>query len=274
MIKFISKIVLLFSIWLFASFYACAIDNYYSGSRFAAMANCGVSIPDIWSVSRNQAGIAFINKSAISFYYEQRFAVKELSLSSLAVAIPVRFGCFGTQLNYFGYSKYHELKAGLSYGKLLGKKIAAGIQLNYFSSFIPISEKQLQYINFELGIMYAPYENFTVGFHVFNPIPEKQYSLNTENIPTQACLGMSYNIRKIVTIATETEAGYDNEAIYRLGIEYIPVQLFALRLGISSGTTNYSFGFGYNSKRFQTNIAFSNNTFLGFTPHFDVLINF
>ena len=266
-------IIIAFFVWAFAPYFANGIENYPAGSRFIGMADCGVAIPDLWSISHNQAGIAYIEKPTFGLYHEQRFMIKELSLSSIATIIPVSYGCFGAQLNYFGYSKYHELKAGLAYAKKLGKRFSAGIQLNYFSTFIPSSENQFKRINFELGLMFLPYDNFTVGFHVFNPIADRKTETTEINIPTQAQFGIAYNIRKILTIAAQTEAGYANQPIYSLGMEYLPVSVLALRLGLSSGSTNYSFGIGYINKHFQTNIAFSNHSILGVTPHFDVLVN-
>jgi hypothetical protein len=251
-----------------------SIENYFVGSRYKAMANCGVAIPDVWSVSSNQAGIAFTEKPTIAIYHEQRFMIKELNLSSFAAVVPVRYGYFGTQLTYFGYSKYHELKAGLAYALKLNKKLSAAIQLNYFSTFIPTSESKYQQINFECGLMFKLNENFMSGFHVFNPIPEKRTQNNEIMIPTNAQLGFAYNIRKIVTMTAETEAGYDIEPIYKFGLEYFPVKLLALRMGISSGSINYSFGLGYILRRFQTNIAFTNHEVLGFTPHFDISFSF
>ena len=114
--------IVIFLLAFFGKYSARSAENYLPGSRFAAMANATVMIPDIWSVSHNQAGLAYLQKINISIDYENRFIVPEFGLKAVAVSIPTKPGSFGFSFIYFGYSKYHETKTGLAYSKLFGNK--------------------------------------------------------------------------------------------------------------------------------------------------------
>jgi hypothetical protein len=265
-----------FKVWqcFFALFFingtSQAIDNYLDGSRAAAMSNCGVAIADLWSVSHNQAGLAFLKNGSFGLCHEQRYLMKELGLNSLVVAIPVRSGTFGGQLNYFGYSKYHEVKGGVAYSLKLSKNLSAGLQLDYFSSYVVSSIRALHQYTFELGLLSKPIENVSLGFHLFNPLPGK-YKQNSELLlSTIARLGISYEIRKRVLFCVETQASNTENPIFRFGFEYWANQFLQLRLGVSDEPSSFSFGFGYQWKKYKIGIAFSNHPVLGFTPVFDL----
>jgi len=248
---------------------AIANENYLSGSRQAAMSDCGVAIPDLWSVSHNQAGLAYIKTAEIGLYHDNRFMMKELSFSSLAAVIPAKPGTFGFNFNYFGFSKYHESKIGIAYSHKLGERIAAGIQLDYFSTFIYGANDNFQKITFELGLLSNPSKNLMVGFHTFNPLPGKTLHNSLAVLPSTASLGISYIFYEKVLLAIETFKEFSENIIVRTGIEYEPVRQIAFRFGISTGPSAYSFGMGYKSKKIRAGIAFTANQVLGVTPHID-----
>jgi hypothetical protein len=268
--KIVATYILLFALFIKLN----GIDNYLAGSRFGAMSNCGVAIPDVWSVSYNQAGLGLLEKPQFNIYHEQKFLIKEMGLSSLAAIYPFKPGTFGLQLNYFGYSKYHEMKVGVGFGKKLGSKISAGIQLDYFSTFLPVSYSKQQFITVELGLIGQLSECINVGFHVFNPLPKKSGTNNEQLLPSSAKLGLAYNLRKIVLLTAETEEKSTQSLLFRAGIEYLPVTSLALRLGYSTQNTPFSFGVGYCTKRLNFNLAFADHQQLGFTPMFDLGVIF
>ena len=81
-------------------------DNYLLGARFAAMGNASVMIPDLWSLSHNQAGLGWGRSTSAGFHFENKFVIPQYSLSAAGIAIPVKPGTLGVMIYYFGYSKY------------------------------------------------------------------------------------------------------------------------------------------------------------------------
>ncbi len=200
--------------------------------------------------------------------------MKELSLSSVAAVIPAKPGTFGINLNYFGYSKYHDSKIGVAYSHKLGRKFSAGLQLDYFSTYIYGSDNNAQKITFEIGLLSFPIDNLSVGFHLFNPIPEKTEHNSIADLTSTARFGLTYILHQTVSLSLETLKEFSERIIFKTGIEYMPVKYLALRFGISTEPSSYSFGMGYNSKKLWIGMAFTNHQILGITPHFDFGINF
>jgi hypothetical protein len=249
------------------------IDNYLPGSRSASMSNCSVTLSDLWSVSNNQAGLAFLEKSSAGISLEQRFMLKELRVRTFAAAILCKPGTFGFSYTYFGYPKYHESKAGIAFGLKLAKNLAAGVQMDYFNVFWSGSSN-FQKISYEIGIMSFPLRDFAIGLHLLNPIPSNLKNQTEPVLPSITRLGCSYLLRNTILLAIEADKSLTQKPLFNAGFEYMPVKVLSLRLGVSTGTSIYAFGLGFQSKKFRFNTSFSNHQVLGFTPKFDLGITF
>jgi hypothetical protein len=248
-----------------------AAENFFSGSRMSALSNCGVSISDVWSVSHNQAGIAFLEKTIIACNHQQVFLMKELGVSNLAVVIPSKRSAWGFHSSYFGYSKYHEIKAALAYALKINPNISTSLNFDYFRSSIPSVGAVEQKFCFELGIMAHVLEKLTLGAHVFNPVPNKWKINEQPDLPLLARMGASLTIETKCIIHSEVQFSTQQKIIPRLALEYYPLNSLALRLGISGGQYLYSFGMGYNYSRFRIDISFIRHEILGTSPSIDLI---
>lgn len=248
-----------------------AFENYLAGSRMAALSQVGAAIPDVWSVSHNQAGLVFISQTSIAFNHQQKFLLKQLGLSNLAIALPLERSSWGLHASYFGYSQYHENKIGLAYALKLSPRIGVGFQLDYFRSAIPTANYILQQISFEAGIMALPLENLTIGAHVFNPIPKKWLEKKEIELPLIARLGTSYSFDQILLIHSELQFHSKNNRELRFGLEYHAVKSLTLRAGTSTGVYQFSFGIGYSLKKIRFDLAYSKHYVLGSSPSIDFI---
>lgn len=253
--------------------FAFCYDNYLNGSRFTALSGCGVALPDVWSVSNNQAGLAYINNPAFALGHERKFMLKEFSLNSLAAALPYKSGTFGFQINYFGFSKYNEIKIGMAYALKLSKRFSAGLQLDQFRYSIPSLGIKNSWITFELGLLEKVTNTFTIGLHVFNPIPGNTETTAIPLQPSYTKFGFNYSPIKNVNLLSEVEIGLHQQASFRFGAEYFVSNSLSLQHGISSNPFKYSFGVGYNWKKFSIGIAFPQHPYLGYSPVFDIKYN-
>ena len=267
---FVRQIIFAFVGLLCHSIPLDAYENFLPGSRFLALSECGTAIPDVWSVSQNQAGLTYLSHPAFALSSEHRYLMKELTVHSLAIAYPQHFGTFGTSINYYGFTKYHELKTGLAYALPLGQKLSVGIMLSYFSSFIEGASKNLNRITGEIGIMSNPIPLLTIGLHIFNPLPENTRKGQDATLPTTLRFGIAYKIRSIVTIATETQTGTSQKNDYKFGIEFYPITNLALELGLNTMPARLSCGINYLFKHFNFGIAFANHQILGTTTTVDL----
>lgn len=249
-------------------------DNYLVGARSAGIAHASVTLNDIWAIHHNQAGLAFLDHPSASVYYENRFLVKEMGLSSVAFAMPTESGTFGIVYHNFGYSQYAETKFGLAYGRKLSEKFSVGIQLNYNTLRLGDIYGKNQTLTAEAGVRVKLTDELTFGAHVYNVSRARLADYNNEFIPTIMRLGADYKISKKVFIAAEAQKDIDHKIIFKSGLEYHVIEAVYLRAGISTNPVLNTFGFGLNLKNIQLDVAASYHQVLGFSPQVSLTYNF
>jgi len=249
-------------------------DPTTTGARSFGMGNIGVVGTGFSNVYNNQAALAYYNSVAIGIDYDQGyFSDKALSKKSGAFILPTSGGVFGLSINYFGFSAYNEQKIGLAYGKKLGQKLALGIQINYFRSYIGADYGSAQAVSFEVSVYSKLSESLELGAHIFNPIGMEIGKNNPEAIPIAFQLGLLYHVDKNLLLATEVEKILDQKESYKFGLEYLIGDYFSVRTGIATAPTLFTFGFGLKAKRFLLDIGTGFHQTLGFTPRVSLLFN-
>ncbi len=265
-------LLLLFSLSLKAQF------TNSVGARQAAMGNSGLVLTDIWSASHNQAGLAKLKGIAGGAYFANNFGMSELGMKAVALAAPIsKYGNIGLNYQYFGYGLYNESKFGLSYAMQLGKRVSAGIQLDYF-----LVNQALEYGKKgapvgEIGILTEPIDHLYIAAHIFNVSRASFADYQSEKIPSVLRIGMGYNFSKKVLFTIEAEKDLELPALFRSGIEYQLIKDLFLRVGVAKQnnlTTQYSFGAGYGYKGIVFDFAFTQHQMLGYTSQFGLSYTF
>jgi hypothetical protein len=249
-------------------------ENWPTGARSSGMGNAAITLKDVWASSNNQGALGFLDKKAVGFHFENRFAVSEYSMKAFSGVLPVKSGTFGISLNHFGYSKYSETKIGLGFGKKLSEKFSFGIQIDYLNTYISNLYGNKGVFTAELGFLAEPVENLFIGGHIYNPTKSTIAEYNGEKIPTVMKLGMGYNFNDKVYFSIETEKDLMYNPVFKSGIEFYLAENFLLRAGISTNPTQNSFGIGYILKKFKIDFAFTTHRELGLSPHFSINYNF
>ena len=257
---------------LFAFLFLCAlsvtaVDNSSSGARSAALANASVTLGDGWAAFNNQAALAYLSKTTFGTSFENRFLLNELSTKNFLVAIPTSAGSFSLSGSMFGFNLYNEKKAGLAYAKKLGKKIAAGIQIDYLNTYINdefYGSKTM--FTVEGGLLAEPIKNLQIGFHLFNPNRTKLSEFENEPIPTIIRVGACYHFSEKVFWSVEEEKDIDQDGSFRSGIEYKVGNVFTLRTGVATNPTLFAFGFGIRYGKIALDAASTYHQVLGFSP--------
>ncbi|MBN8702144.1 MAG: hypothetical protein J0M08_03710 [Bacteroidetes bacterium] len=244
--------------------------NYSVGARSAAMGNSSVVLQDSWSAQHNQAGLAYTKDYSSALYYENRFFIKEISLKSLVVALPIKKATLGLLVTNFGYKLYQDNKIGLSFAKLLTNNFAVGVQFAYLNTRIAEGYGSKSAVAGEIGFIGKPTKNLTVGAHIFN-VTKAAYTAQ-EKIPTTLRIGIGYSFSDKVQLTAETEKNNLNSALLKTGVEYTPIKALAIRAGVASAP-NYallSLGFGYKIGNLQTDISSNFHPVLGITSQIGI----
>lgn len=249
-------------------------ENNPIGARSSGMGNASVTHTDFWSVHNNQAGMTNLKMLSAGIYFENKYLLKELSLKSAAIVMPTSSGVFGLTMNYFGYSAYNETKIGLAYAKQLGKKLSAGVQLDYLSTRIAENYGNRNMLTFEVGLLSQINDKFSIGVHVFNPVRAKLSEYNDERTATVIKLGASWTFSKKIILCAEAEKDINLDPIYKTGLEYHIIEPIYVRMGIATNPLVNTFGFGMNFNKLKIDFASSVHSVLGYTPQFSLIYNF
>lgn len=251
---------------------AFAGDLYRSaaGARQAGMAYACVMKSDLWSSFHNQAGLAFINSFSFGFNCESRFSLKELGTRSAALTIPAGSASVGVVYSHFGYSDFKRQKAGIACGLPLSEKIAAGIQVDYFSERAAGEYNNNQLLTCEAGVLFSASENVSVGIHLFNPVPN---SIRKTDIPSVLRAGAGIDLSKELFAGIEAEMITGDKLVVMTGFEYEAVKRLWFRGGFSTANSSFSFGLGYQTQPALIDIAFSTHERLGITSSISIIFN-
>jgi len=245
-------------------------DSRIEEGKAAAMSNTSVTLTDIWSIYHNQAGLGYLEDISVGVFHQSGY-IKEQNIQGISFALPTKTGTIGASYSYYGYSQYNEMQAGLAYGKSFSKYFAVGLQLNYLRSHIVGNYGDASTVNFEIGILSQPIDNLFIGAHFYNPSRSK---MEGEEIPTIFNLGISYLFSEKVMFAIGTEKDLDNNAIFKVGLDYKLIDFVSLQAGISTNPSKYSFGIGFHYININAHVGFSNHQTLGFTPSFTLSYGF
>jgi len=269
------QFILLISFCFFSIFQVRAIDNYELGARSGGVANASVTYSDVWSSFHNQAGLGMLKDISAGVYIENRFLISDLSIKGFAVAVPTdKLGTFALNYTMYGGSLYNEKKAGIGYGKKLGEKFSAGIQLDYISTYIAEDYGSRSAFAVELGLLAEPIKNLKLGAHIFNPNRAKAAEYADERIPIILKFGASYQFSEKILFSAEEEKDVDQDGVFKAGLEYHVMEVLFLRAGIASNPTLSTFGFGLKFNQFTVDMASSWYQDLGFSPQFSLAYSF
>jgi hypothetical protein len=256
----ISVSLLLFFLHLTASG-----GNHYgieAGAGEAGMGYACVMKEGFWSSFNNQALLAFSNYCEFGINYENRFGIKELGTRTAGFVIPAGKASVGAAYSHFGYKDFKRDVAGLACGLKLSDKIAAGVQIDYFSERTSGEYNNNQCITFETGLIVSPSESIRLGLHLFNPVPN---SLRKNYQPVSLIVGAGIDMNKILFAGAEVEMSTGSDLILRTGFEYEAVTNLWLRAGFSTNNNSFCFGTGYMIGIVRIDLGFYTHETLGVT---------
>lgn len=242
------------------------------GGKALALSGNTENFRDIHALFHNQAGLAFMEKSAVALTLERRFLLQGVQHIGLGFATPTSGGTFGVQVQMFGNKSYNEGKVGLAYARKLMEEVSIGGQVNYM--FVQVEEGGSEGVfSFEAGINAQLLEKLKVGFHVFSPVPVS-FS-NDFRMPTILRLGLQYSFSDNLSLLAGAEKDIEYQENLKFGLEYKYAKVVAFRLGMQTFPAGVSFGFGVGAnKNLQIDLASAWNQQLGFSPGLNVIYQF
>ncbi len=242
-------------------------SDFPIGARSAGMANASVALTDLWAVHHNQAAMVGLEQAGVAAYYENRFLLSNLNLQGATAVLPTpKAGVFGISYARFGNKLFNQSRYGFAYGKRLWKFLSVGLQLSYLNTTLAEDYGSRHSFIAEIGLLSQITPKFRVGFHAFNLTRTQLAEDYDERVPMNFRLGAQYDFSKKVKVAVEGEKDLELPPVFKLGVEYFPADVFAIRVGVGTAPFHADFGLGLRLKFLHFDIAGSMHPVLGFSP--------
>jgi hypothetical protein len=257
-------------LFVFLSLKASAGDPYRpaAGAGEAGMASVCIMKTGFWSSFHNQALLAFNSSLSAGINYENRFNICELGTRTAGMIIPAGKTSLGIVYSHFGYRDFRREMGSIGCGMVLSDRIAAGVQLDYFSEKTSGEYRNHQLITCEAGIVIISSENTRIGIHIFNPVPN---SLRKSFLPSVLTAGAGIELSKVLFAGAEVEMSSGKKPELRTGFEYETAKKLWLRCGFSTENTSFCFGLGYLFKSINFDLSFATHERLGVTSSASVI---
>lgn len=270
--KTMNKRIFLLGYLLSICINACAWDILQAvGSRSAALGRCSVALCDFWSIQNNPAGIASYDNISIGISYENRFLLNELSYKNIAFLNPLKIGVIGISASQFGFRNYNENVISLAFAREFAPFLKIGLKLDYLFFRYSNEYDNIHSATFEIGISSQITENILIATYIFNPINVKIHENN--KVPVIMRIGFSYYVNNDFMIISEIEENFEDNLTFRIGLEYIPIKKIFIRTGLQLNPALFTFGLGYNHKRYEIDISAQMSNILGASLQCSFIIN-
>ncbi|MFC6998563.1 hypothetical protein [Rufibacter roseus] len=263
------RILTAFLLFLNALQVHAQIYNAPAGARAAGLGGASVTLPDVWALSNNTAGIAALQQPAVGAFAYNRFFIPELSTVGLLAVLPtVKFGTWGLDLQRFGGELYNEQRLGLGLAHQLGV-----VRLGVKADVMQVRVKEWgsrKAVALSMGGQSEVVPGLVFGAHIFNLNQAKLAEFEDERVPTLMKIGLSYKAAAKVLLVVEAEKELEFPAAVKGGIEYRVVPALGLRTGFHSGTRSGTAGVDVVFKQFQVAYALGAQNNLGVSNYLSV----
>ncbi len=164
-----------------------------------------------------------------------------------------------------------EQRYRLMYGRRLGSKILVGASANV----LRISAREYgsaTSATASVSALAQALPQLWIGASVQNPI---QLKIGDDMLPTVLRIGATWKPGETLMIMAETEKDLDRPTMIKVGIQYKPSDMFALRLGVRNNeVARIALGIGIKvKKKWHLDLGSEWHPVLGITPALSILMN-
>lgn len=251
------------------------LENAIVNEAFAQIESCFVnarmygmgSISSVLSGFSNPAFSSFESQKQLELNYINRFGLKELSTYSVLFQYPNPWLNGAIHLSRYGFTEYNETRAALGVSRCLTKQWALGVRANY--NRVHYSEKYSDkgIVTVDLGtVINLPENHCKIACVLYNSLQSGIHwgeDEKEQTLPVIFTLGGLYEVCKQFLVCGEVGKQTNEDVQVRLGIEYQPFRLLALRGGIQVSPFSPSLGMGIYLGNWTLHAGFSSSSHLG-----------
>lgn len=193
-----------------------------------------------------------------------RYLIKELSPVFIYSTIPLKKqSVFTAGIGRVGGQQFSEQFGELGFAKLLGKKITAGIKIQYHQWHV----NDTYYYNSnaiipEICIYANPLRNISFGALIRNPVRFRMNAID-KPLPVTIHSGLAIRVSEKISLACSVIQQSDLPLSFQTGLEYALFTKIFIRFGCRSLPLSQSFGFGVKLTNWKLDVAYRTEPILG-----------
>lgn len=267
------------------------------GARATALGQVSsVLEKDVWAGANNPAALGSLARPMVGFSAANRFLLPSLNTVGVAVALPLgyragapvapvpgvpaavaaaeapRYGVVGVTAERFGGKLYSEQRVGLGYGYRLGTvRVGARVEVLQIS-LEGLGSRRVVAASLGGQADIIP-QKLTFGAYLYNLNQARLARYQDERVPTVLRAALAWKPSEKVLLLAETEKDVEQDADFRVGLEYHPVAVLALRAGITSLTQQTTGGVGFHTGKLQIDYAAAWHEALGLSQQVSVALS-
>lgn len=243
------------------------------GARASALAGNAVTQIDVFAAANNPAAAAFLTRSSIGFYYQNKYLFAELNEAHTSFVFLRKIGTFSSSLGFQGYKAFNETNGSFSYSRKFGSKISAGLGIKYHHLAIQENGSK-NLISAQISLYYQALERLDIGLTINNPIKQKISPNSKESLSSFLALGLAYHPSEQLLLALQVSKDLKYPFNVCLGIEYEVHKLIKARLGLGMNPFLVSGGIGFQLNQMDISVSSSWDQQLGFSPQLSLAYDF
>ena len=241
------------------------------GAASIGMGQTGVAVPSEWSAFNNVA-LLQTNQSRVSFYGYRYVGIAEITDMAAAYTLQTGLGTIGTAMHRYGFNLFNENRFLLAYKNSLGR-FRYGASASYTHINQGGNYGSAGAFGLDLGLAAEITDALLFGARATN-LNQPSYGDTDEELPRELAAGLSYYLTPEALLAAEIVKDVLFPTSFRTGLQYEVIDSLFLRAGFTTKPETYSFGFGYQTGRFDINFALQQHNPLGLSPALDLAIQF
>ena len=247
-------------------------SNTVINARSLGLGNASSTLSDDWSLLNNVGGLGKVKTTSVAVAYEAKPGLVGANRMAAAFSIPTRIGTGGVGVVRFGDDLYNEQIVSSGFSNTIGNT-SLGLKINYIQ-YRAIGFETRSAVSFNFGGITELSSKVSIGAYITNINQPRLSTVNTEKVPAQLVVGVSFKPTESVLIATEIDKDLTNDPVIKAGLEYkIHRKVFA-RSGFNLKPEAFFLGMGFVNSNLKIDYALQYTQLLNYSFQASIVYSF
>jgi len=241
--------------------------DLFGSARADALGRATTAAPRSSGPTANPAAGAARAVPSVRFYARQSFGLAALRYGAVGGTLPRSWGTLLGGASTFGTDAYREVHFSAGYARALQlgttRRLYVGLTLRYYHTRIA-GYGSAGALGLNPGILVQVLPSLHFGAHAVNV--NGAALTDGEPLPRTLAVGLQYTPLPDMRILADVFKDVGFPATVRGGIEVRPVEVLALRAGLTTAPTRFTGGVGVHLGPLRAGVALEQHQQLGWSP--------